>query len=59
MRSCHVSASIHPDVIEPGAVVNVDVKEQQIAGIEDVQVRCLRPGIFDQDDSGRAFIDLE
>ena len=59
MGSRHVSAQIHPDVIEPGAVINLDVKEHQIAGIEDVQVRCLRPGIFDQDDPGRAFIDLE
>ena len=59
MCSRHVSAQIHADVIEPGTVIIVDVKEHQITDVEDVQVRCLRPGIFDQDDPGRAFIDLE
>ena len=59
MRSRRVGAEVHPDVIEPGAIITLDVKEHQIAGIEDVEVRCPRPGIFDQDDPGRALIELE
>ena len=59
MCSRYVGAQIHPDVIEPGAVVSVDVKEHEIADVKDVQVGCLSPGIFDQDDPGRAFVDLE
>lgn len=54
MCSRRVDAQIHPDVIESGAVIALDVKEHQIADIEDVQIRCLRAGIFDQDDPGRA-----
>ena len=57
--SRHVDAEIHPDVIEPGAVIIRDVKEHQVAGIEDIQAGWPRPGVLDQDGPGRALVDLE